>query len=70
MKLNLPLIEDLTLNRGWSHGELARQSGLHKADVSGLLAGRRPGSPKTWKRLADAFDLTVSDILADDEVTS
>ena len=50
--------------RGWSQSELSRRSGVPQPRISQILAAHRDCQLSTIDRLADAFGLTASALLA------
>jgi len=54
----------LRFTRGWSQEVLAEHAGLHRTYVSSIERGERNVSIDNLEKLADAFDLTVSELLA------
>jgi HTH-type transcriptional regulator/antitoxin HigA len=51
------LIETFLDVKGMTQSELAKQLGLTPAKVNDLVKGRRKITPKTAKKLAEAFDV-------------
>jgi transcriptional regulator with XRE-family HTH domain len=49
--------------RGWSHRELARQTGLSQTFVSKTLAGERKPSVNLCNKVAQAFDVSPETVL-------
>ncbi|MDA8389615.1 MAG: helix-turn-helix transcriptional regulator [Gammaproteobacteria bacterium] len=52
--------------RGWSQEQLAAQSGLHRTYVSAIERGARNVGLDNLERLADAFGLSVQELLDND----
>jgi mRNA interferase RelE/StbE len=52
--------------RGLSAAELARRAGLHRVQVHDIEAGKRSGSVQTLRRIADALDVPLDDIVPSD----
>lgn len=59
--------------RGWSYDELASRSGVGRATLVTLESGRprrsdgppaTHGTLLTWYRIAEAFDMTLGELLA------
>ncbi len=50
-------------HRGHSQAELARRSGVNRVQLNDIEHGRKTGSVDTLKKLADALELTVDDLL-------
>ena len=53
----------LRFTRGWSQEVLAEVAGLHRTYVSSIERGERNVSLDNIEKLADAFDLSVSELL-------
>ena len=51
--------------RGITAAELARRAELHRVQVHDIETGKRCGSVQTLKRIADALDVPLDDILSD-----
>lgn len=56
--------------RGWSQRELARRCGMHPATVSLIERGRRTGNLATYRRIAAALQVSLSDIFAAESESS
>ena len=54
----------LRFTRGWSQEVLSELAGLHRTYVSSIERGERNVSLDNIEKLADAFDLSVSELLA------
>jgi len=54
----------LRFTRGWSQETLAELAGLHRTYVSSIERGERNVSIDNLEKLADAFELSVSELLA------
>jgi transcriptional regulator with XRE-family HTH domain len=68
MRLSRAKIDFLRIDKGWSYSELARKAGLSKAQLSEMLnpeTSGNKGSPASWKRIADALEVAVHDILVE-----
>jgi transcriptional regulator with XRE-family HTH domain len=50
----------LRKERGWRQIDLAEETGIHENYVSELEQGRKEICLRTWKTIAEAFDLTVA----------
>jgi transcriptional regulator with XRE-family HTH domain len=61
----LQTLKHIRRERGMSQGDLAEAAGLSRQVVSNLERGSSHGYPVTWKRLADALQVTVDDLLED-----
>lgn len=49
--------------RGYSASELARRSGLHRVQLHDIESGKRNGSVATMRRIADALDVPLDDLV-------
>ena len=49
--------------RGFSQSGLARASGVNRVQIADIEAGRATGSVATLRKLADALNLTIDDIV-------
>ena len=49
--------------RQLSGAELSRRSGVHRAQISDIELGKGKGSAATLKRLAEALDLDLDDLI-------
>ena len=50
--------------RGITAAELARRASLHRVQVHDIETGKRSGSVATMKRIADALDVPLDDVVA------
>ena len=50
-------------HRGLSQSALARASGVSRVQIVEIEAGRNTGSVRTLRRLADALDIAVDDLI-------
>ena len=50
--------------RGLTAAELARRAGLHRVQIHDIESGKRGGSVTTMKRIADALDVPLDDVVA------
>lgn len=57
-------LKRLRADKSWSQEELADQSGLHRTYISSLERGLRNPTLTVLKRLADAFETNVAEMLA------
>jgi transcriptional regulator with XRE-family HTH domain len=55
------------VNRQYSQEELSHRSGLHRTYVGGLERGERNPTFEGLRKLADALDMSASDLLAEGE---
>ena len=53
----------LRLDRGLSQEEVAHRAGIHVTYLSGIERGRRNPSLKNIKKIADALETPVTDLL-------
>lgn len=49
--------------RGLSQAALSRKSGVNRVQIVDIESGRKQGSVETLKKLADALDVMVDDLL-------
>jgi XRE family aerobic/anaerobic benzoate catabolism transcriptional regulator len=56
-------IRELRNERGWRQIDLAEETGLHENFVSDLEQGRKEACLRTLQAIANAFDLTLADLL-------
>jgi predicted transcriptional regulator len=56
-------IEKLLDERGWSQNELFRRSGVPQSSINRYLHGKKYPTLITLIRIADAFEITVSELL-------
>lgn len=49
--------------RGYTVSELARRAGLHRVQVHDIETGKRKGSVATLKKIADALNRTLDDLV-------
>ncbi len=49
--------------RGLNQSELARASGVHRVSIADIEAGRKTGSVRTLKKLAEALRITIDDLV-------
>lgn len=52
--------------RGWSQERLAEVAGLHRTYISSLEHGRRNATLSVIERLANALEVSATDLLGDD----
>jgi transcriptional regulator with XRE-family HTH domain len=57
-------LRELRFKRGWSQETLADQAGLHRTYISGIERADRNIGLDNVEKLADAFEITVSDLLS------
>jgi hypothetical protein len=58
-------IRSLRALRGWTQGDLAEASGLHRSYVSSVERGERNVGVENLVLLADAFGVTLAELLAE-----
>lgn len=51
------------IEAGLNQRELADRAGIHRSHMSWLERGKRGASPRVLKRLAEALDCTVADLM-------
>lgn len=49
--------------RGLGQSELARRSGVNRTQIADIEAGRKTGSAKTLKKLAEALGIALDDLV-------
>lgn len=49
--------------RGLSQAALSRESGVNRVQIVNIESGKKQGSVETLKKLADALDIMVDDLL-------
>jgi DNA-binding XRE family transcriptional regulator len=54
--------------RGFSAAELARKSGLHRVQVHDIETGKSNGSVPTLRRIADALNVPLDDVVPADRI--
>ncbi len=57
-------LREARLFRGWSQELLAKESGVHKDTISGIERGEHTPRPVTLRKLAEALELRVPDLLS------
>ena len=50
--------------RGLTAAELARRAGLNRVQIHDIETGKRGGSVATMKRIADALEVPLDDVVA------
>lgn len=58
-------IRSLRALRGWTQADLAEASGLHRSYVSSVERGERNVGVENLVLIADAFGLSLADLLTD-----
>ena len=67
VKIDGKKLQDARLAKFWSRDELAKASGIHRDHIGKLERGYEGESrPPTVRMLAEALDVTPSELLADD----
>jgi XRE family aerobic/anaerobic benzoate catabolism transcriptional regulator len=56
-------IRQLRIERGWRQIDLAEETGMHENYVSDLESGRKEICLRMLQSVANAFDLSASDLL-------
>ncbi len=57
-------LRELRFKKGWSQETLAAQAGLHRTYISGIERAERNIGLDNVETLADAFELTVDELLS------
>ena len=60
-------IKRLRQKKGWSQYKLAEVSGVSQPMISQIETGDSDGTPATWRKIATALGVTISDPWKDDE---
>jgi transcriptional regulator with XRE-family HTH domain len=63
MRRSMDGLKKTRLDRGYSQRALAKRSGVSPATIYELEAGRRSANPSTLRKLADALDVSVGDLV-------
>jgi transcriptional regulator with XRE-family HTH domain len=63
--LKLPRLRKVRELRGWSQGVLAEKADVSRDSISNYETGHREAYPSTAKKLADALDVTIADLMED-----
>jgi putative transcriptional regulator len=61
--LRLPRLKEVRELHGWSQKKLAEESGVSRDSISNYETGHRDAWPATAKKLADALDVEIADLL-------
>lgn len=64
-QLDAELVIKARYTRGLTAAELARRAGLSKTFICDVEHGRRGGSPETQKAIADALDMPLDELWAE-----
>jgi len=56
-------IRKLRRTKGWRQIDLAEQSGVHEVHISDLERGTREPGLRTLRKIVDALDTTLSELL-------
>jgi transcriptional regulator with XRE-family HTH domain len=51
------------MSKGWTQKDLAIACGLTEKYISELERGLKAGGPRGWKRIADALEVSVLDLI-------
>lgn len=62
-------LKEARVNAGLTQQELAFKSGLSIGMVQSIEVGRRTGSVKTLKKIADVLGITINDLLYARDIT-
>lgn len=60
--LKLPRLREVREIRGWSQGVLAEKSDVSRDSISNYETGQREAYPATARKLADALNVSVSEL--------
>jgi putative transcriptional regulator len=61
--LKLPRLKEVRELHGWSQTKLAEESGVSRDSISNYETGQREAYPATAKKLADALDVEIADLI-------
>jgi transcriptional regulator with XRE-family HTH domain len=61
--LKLPRLKEVRELHGWSQTKLAEESGVSRDSISNYETGQREAYPATAKRLADALDVEIAELI-------
>jgi transcriptional regulator with XRE-family HTH domain len=61
--LKLPRLKAVRELHGWSQTKLAEESGVSRDSISNYETGQREAYPGTAKKLADALDVEIADLI-------
>lgn len=61
--MKLPQLKEVRELHGWSQTKLAEESGVSRDSISNYETGHREAYPATAKRLADALDVAIADLV-------
>jgi transcriptional regulator with XRE-family HTH domain len=60
-------IKEFRTLKNWTKTELARQSGLSQSFINDLESGAKDATSKTLRKLADALEVSISELLGENE---
>lgn len=58
-------IKEFRMTRGWTQSELARKSSVSQSFINALESGSKDATSKTLRKLAEALEVTISDLLGE-----
>jgi transcriptional regulator with XRE-family HTH domain len=61
--LKLPRLKEVRELHGWSQARLAEESAVSRDSISNYETGQREAWPATAKKLADALDVEIADLI-------
>jgi transcriptional regulator with XRE-family HTH domain len=61
--LQLPRLKEVRELHGWSQARLAEESAVSRDSISNYETGQREAWPATAKKLADALDVEIADLI-------
>jgi putative transcriptional regulator len=61
--LKLPRLKEVRELHGWSQKKLAEESGVSRDSISNYETGQREAWPATAKKLADALDVEIGELV-------
>lgn len=70
MRVNRHALRDMRERSGLGVTELAGRAGVSPGTICDLESGRRPGSPSTLRKIADALECNLFSLLVNPEETA
>jgi transcriptional regulator with XRE-family HTH domain len=66
-RINPAALRDLRERSGFTFRDLAKRAGLNHSFIIQIESGKSAASPKTIRKLADAFAVDFDDLLLEDD---
>lgn len=63
-------IKELRLNKRLSQMQLAKKAGLSQSFIHDLETGSKDATSKTLRKIAQALDVSISELLDEDQTTA